>query len=110
MRDVTCIDIIALTGKFDRSLPEDKLLRHVASPKLAEEAPGLALGRNRLVFVQQSIEHVSSIFTKMRGQRLDYLHTFSRIMSSIDCWVFFCKRSKIVVKIVFLQAPHLGAG
>ena len=29
-----------------------------SSPKLAEEAPGLALGRNRLVLVQQSIEDI----------------------------------------------------
>ncbi|MBS3788900.1 hypothetical protein KGY79_11975, partial [Candidatus Bipolaricaulota bacterium] len=79
-------------------------------PKLAEEAPGLALGRNRLVFVQQSIEPVSSIFTRMRGQRLNCLYPFSRIMSSIDCWVFFCKRPKILVKTAFLQAPSLGAG
>jgi len=40
----------------DQPIAEAFMIRLEKSPKLAEEAPGLALGRNRLVFVQQSIE------------------------------------------------------
>jgi hypothetical protein len=55
-----------------------RILLH--SPKLAEEAPQLAVGRNRLVFVQQSIE---ALFLKNGWYLYDWMFLIQCVTKSL---------------------------